>query len=184
MDNKQKMNRKITVSMLIILLLTFCLGITSYALFYVSVEIEENYFQTGVVEIDLNGGRPVIERHEYLFEPGMTVEKEFYVQNNSTWNVYYRVYMADVKGQLADVLEIRIWDKQSGTEYFTGTARNLTREYVGVADDELGIGEKKEMMISFHYPEESGNATQGQELSFSMCADAVQTKNNPNRLFE
>ncbi|MBQ6856161.1 MAG: hypothetical protein IJO13_03560, partial [Lachnospiraceae bacterium] len=156
----------------------------AYALFYATVKIEENYFQTGEVEIDLNGGRPVIERHEYLFEPGMTVEKDFYIQNNSTDDVYYRMYFENVNGELADVMEIRIWDPETGAEYFNGIARRLTRMGVRTAREELAMGERRDLKISFHYPEESGNATQNQEMSFDLKADAVQTRNNPDKQFE
>ena len=55
---------------------------------------------------------------------------------------------------------------------------------VGAADDVLRLHERRELTISFHYPEEAGNGGQAQYLSFDLKADAVQTKNNPNRLFE
>lgn len=184
MRNKKKILKRLTVAMLVILILTSCLGITAYALFYATVQIEENYFQTGYVDIDLNGGRPVIERHEYLFEPGMTVEKDFYIKNDSSWAVYYRLYFDNVTGGLADVMEIRIWDPEAEVEYFQGTANDLTRAFVGSADDELAVGERRDLKISFHYPENAGNATQNQEMTFDLRADAVQTKNNPDREFE
>lgn len=184
MGNKKNIPKRLTAAMLVILILTCCLGITAYALFYVTVEIEENYFKTGYVDIDLNNGRPVIERHEYLFEPGMTVEKDFYIQNNSSWDVYYRLYFDNMTGELAEIMEICIWDPKTGEEYFRGKARELTRTLVGAADDELAVGERKDMKISFHYPETSGNETQNREMSFDLRADAVQTKNNPDKQFE
>ena len=184
MRNRKNILKRLTAAMLVILILTSCLGITAYALFCATVKIEENYFQTGYVDIDLNGGRPVIERHEYLFEPGMTVEKDFYIKNDSSWAVYYRLYFDNVKGDLVDVMEIRIWDPETEEEYFNGKASSLTRAFVGSADDELAVGEQKDLKISFHYPENAGNATQNQEMSFELAADAVQTKNNPDREFE
>ena len=48
----------------------------------------------------------------------------------------------------------------------------------------IHIGEKMDLTIAFHYPEEAGNETQELELSFELCADAVQTKNNPEQQFE
>ena len=184
MRNRNNIIKRITAAMLVILILTSCLGITAYALFYANVQVENNYFQTGEVKINLNGGRPIIEPHEYLFEPGMTVEKEFYIQNESTDSVYYRLFFENVEGKLADVIEVRIWNEETGSEYFSGLARDLTRANVQPAEDVLMLGEKKEMMISFHYPEESGNTTQGEKLSFDLSADAVQIKNNPNKQFE
>ena len=101
---------KLTYSIIIAVLLAIALCITTYALFCATVTVEGNYFKTGMISIDLNGGKPVIEEHEYLFEPGMTVEKPFYIQNQSTWAVYYKIYFDHVEGGLADVLEITILD--------------------------------------------------------------------------
>ena len=42
------------------------------------------------VKINLNNGQPIISEHEFLFEPGMTVKKDFFVENMSTDSVYYR----------------------------------------------------------------------------------------------
>lgn len=184
MSNKKMTIKRMAGAMFVMFFLICCLGITAYALFYATVEVEENYFQTGYVDIDLNGGRPVIERHEYLFEPGMTVEKDFYVQNNSSWAVYFRLFFENVDGKLADVMEITIWDAKTGDEYFRGKANELTKAQVGAAEDELAVGERRDMKISFHYPEMSGNKTQNEELYFDFCAEAVQTRNNPERQFE
>ena len=81
MNNKTSTTKRLTLSVAIAIVLSVCLCITTYALFYATVIVEGNYFKTGMVSIDLNGGKPVIEGHEYLFEPGMTVEKPFYIQH-------------------------------------------------------------------------------------------------------
>ena len=36
----------------------------------------------------------------------------------------------------------------------------------------------------FHFPEATGNSAQAKDLTFTLCADATQTKNNPQRLFD
>ena len=174
--------KKLTLSVIIAIILACSLCITTYALFYATVTVEGNYFKTGIVSIDLNGGKPVIEAHEYLFEPGMTVEKPFYIKNESTWAVYYKIYFDNVDGGLADVLEITILDGDK--VLYEGTARTLTRQNVIAADGILLVGEKRDLTIRFHYPESSGNATQNYQLKFDLCADAVQEKNNPNKDFD
>lgn len=75
MSNKQEKHtaKKLAASVLAIIILSVCLYITTYALVMVSVSVPDNYFQTGSVGINLNNGKPVIEEHEFLFEPGMTV---------------------------------------------------------------------------------------------------------------
>ncbi len=81
--------KKLSVSIVTMVILCMCLCITSFAMGMAVYEVRDNHFQTGGIDIDLNGGRPVISAEEFLFEPGMTVEKPFYIQNNGTWAVYY-----------------------------------------------------------------------------------------------
>ena len=92
MDKK----KRLTVSVIVLAVLCCCLAVTSFALAYQVAKLENNSFQTGGIGIDLNGGKPVITADEYLFEPGMTVEKPFYIQNNGTWAVYYKLYFSEV----------------------------------------------------------------------------------------
>lgn len=182
MKAKSDTRRQLIGRVLIVVVLAICLFITTYALVMVAVSVPDNYFQTGKVEINLNDGRPVIEEHEFLFEPGMTVNKEFFIENCSTWECYYKIYMDQVQGGLATVLEVTIRD--GDTILFTGTAAELSRSDVQAAEDTLRMHEKKQLSITFHYPEEEGNATQDHTLSFRLCAEGVQSKNNPGKLFE
>lgn len=174
--------RRLVASVIAIIVLVFCLCMTTYALVTVSVAVPDNYFKTGSVEINLNDGRPVIEEHEFLFEPGMTVTKNFFIENRSTWDVYYKLYFEEVRGGLATVLQITVQDGEK--VLFEGTAAELSRERVSAAADPLRVNEKRKLTISFHYPEAAGNATQDMTLSFKFCAEAVQTKNNPDMLFD
>lgn len=182
MAQQNKTAKKLTASVVTIVLLAVCLCITTFALIYSTLAVDNNLFQTGEVKINLNDGRPVIENHEFLFEPGMTVKKKFFIENESTWDVYYKLYLDNVEGGLADVLEVSIQD--GDTVLFSGNASALTREKVGAADDILRLHERRELTISFHFPEEAGNSEQGLYLSFDLKADAVQTRNNPQRVFD
>ena len=88
----------------------------------------------------------------------------------------------DVDGGLADVLEITV--KDGDKVLYSGKAADLIRENVGAADDMLKLNERRNLTVYFHFPEKAGNAAQNHVLTFSMSADAVQTKNNPNKLFD
>lgn len=174
--------KKLTGGIITIIILALCLCFTTFALVWATVSVENNLFHTGLVEINLNDGKPVIHENEFIFEPGMTVKKELFIENNSTWSVYYKLYLDNVSGGLADVLEISIKDGEK--TLYTGTANELNRQSVVAADDILQIKEKKTLTVVFYYPEDKGNDTQNLDLTFTMCADATQTKNNPNRLFD
>lgn len=184
-SNRQKrIGKEFVLSFLAAVLLTICLCITTYALVMVSVAVPDHYFQTGRIEINLNDGEPVIEEHEFLFEPGMTVTKSFFIENRSTWDVYYKLYLDELQGGLATVLDVSIRDTASGQILFTGKAAELSKQQVHAADDVLRESEKRNLEISFHYPEDAGNSTQNMSLTFNLCAEAVQTKNNPDKRFD
>jgi len=130
-----KTAKKLTGGIVAIVILALCLCITTFALVYASVSVNNNIFHTGEVKINLNDGKPVIQEHEFLFEPGMTVVKDFFVENESTWDVYYRLYLDNVSGGLADVLTITV--KDGDKTLYSGTANELTRQNVLAADDTL-----------------------------------------------
>lgn len=181
MDKNRETFKKLTKSVITIVTLSICLCITTSALVLSMVSIDGHLFSTGEIDIDLNGGKPVIEEHEFIFKPGMTVVKDFYIENNSTWDVYYKIYFDDISGGLSDVLEVTIRDGEK--ILFAGKPSELTRQMVSSADDILSLKEKRELKIEFNYPNESENSTQDSTLSFTLCADAVQTKNNHNKEF-
>ena len=180
--SETKTAKRLTGGIIAIIILAVCLCITTIALVYASVSVENNLFRTGKVKINLNDGKPVIQEHEFLFEPGMTVVKDFFIENDSTWDVYYRLYLDNVSGGLSRVLTVTV--KDGDKVLYFGTANELTRQNVVAADDTLKIGQKRNLTVYFHFPEDKGNETQNLDLTFTMCAEATQTKNNPNRLFD
>lgn len=175
--------KKLSISVVTLVLLCFGLCATSFALAYTVIKVENNSFQTGGIEIDLNGGQSIITAGEYLFEPGMTVEKPFYIQNNGTWAVYYKLYFAGVDGELGDVLDVTILNDENET-LLTGKLSELTQANTPALEDGLGVGERRNLTVRFHFPEEAGNNAQGSTLTFELSAIAVQTKNNPDKEFE
>ena len=182
MKRSSKTKKRLKGSIVAVIVLAICLCITTYAIVWASVSVNENVFQTGKVQINLNDGKPVIEEREFLFEPGMTVQKNFFIENESTCEVYYKLYFTNAEGGLADILEITITDGDK--TLYRGTAAELNRTAVSAAENSLGLNERRDLMISFHYPENADNRGQACTLTFNLCADAVQTKNNPQMLFD
>lgn len=183
MSNKKNV-RRLTVGVITIILLSLCLTGTTFALVWATVSVENNLFQTGIVKINLNNGEPVINTEDFLFEPGATLKRDFFIENQSTWEVYYKIYFKNLRGGLEDKIEVVITPKDSDKILFRGIAADLTRANVQAADDTLEIGECSYFTAYFHMPQNVGNEGQLLSLEFDMCADAVQTKNNPHRLFD
>ena len=173
--------KKLMACVATIVALSLCLCLTTYALAFSLLATESVLFRTGRVSINLNDGKPVIEANEFLFEPGATVKKNFFLENNSTWDVYYKLYFENVDGGLADHLQITLSNGKK--VLYTGTAAELD-ENVPSVDDALTIGEKRVLTLTLQFPQNVGNDAQGQYMTFDLRADAVQAKNNPNRLFD
>ncbi len=136
---------------------------------------------TAPVKINLNGGNPVISEYEYEFKPDTTVEKTFYVENEGSQNLYYKMYFNHVSGELADLLEVTILNGE--IVLYSGTAKSLTRNKVKAVNDILCPGERRYLTIRFHMPNTAESTGKDMSLSFDFCVDAVQMQNNPNKDF-
>lgn len=180
MLDEKKTSKRLTVVIAILIATIICLTVATLALIMAAVKVPNNEFSTGTIAINMNDGKPVIDAtdptEEFKFiEPGMTIMKDFFVENMSSDSVYYRIYLENITGPLASVLEITI--KDGDTAIYTGTAAGLLRNRAKSAG-QLTVGERKDLTIWFHYPEDAGNHTQRNELTFNLCAEVVQTKNN------
>ena len=214
-NNNNNLNmKKLMISIITIIIVTVCFLSTTFALIYDSVSVKDNYYQTGMVDVyisdlqkvdkeDINGSLPInsdsndIELDDFIFEPGMTVVKSFYIENRSTCDVYYRLYLDELKGDLANIIEITITiddddnNSSNDTVLFSNVkASNLSKDSINdfIKDnpnsvDELEEGESKSYKIYFHYPSESNNSGQDKSLSFKLSVEATQTKNNADKEF-
>ncbi len=180
-NEKNRTIRRLTIALGVIIVLAVCLCVTTFALIYSRVTVDENIFRTGTVKINLNDEKPIIEADEFLFEPGMTVEKRFFIENESSDSVYYKIYFENIGGDLANVLKVKIWDKENNVVLYDGKAINLTVD--NSESDVLYEDERRDLYATFHFPEESGNNMQNAFLQFDMCATATQTRNNHDREF-
>lgn len=180
--NKTMGKKKLIRGCLLIVILITGFLVTTQALINLSVSVDDNLFQTGSLKINLNDGKTIIDENEFIFEPGMMVTKEFFVENQSTFAVYYKIYFKDVSGGLADVLNITI--KKDDQVLYQGTASELNKEDVSVIDEILDSNKKHVLKAIFHYPKDVNNDTQDSSLIFKLGVDAVQAKNNPNKEFE
>ncbi len=183
--------RRLMIALAVVVILAICLCVTTFALLYSMVAVEGNFFSTATVKINLNNGDAIIDPDEFLFEPGMTVQKKFFIENESSDSVYYKIYFENIDGALADVLDVTISYINGGEVLYSGKARNLTYDNQKVGSGELGlskveIGEfgfrpedkRHDLYATFYFPEESGNNMQNAFLQFDMYATATQKRNN------
>ena len=169
-------DKKLQINVITLILLCLGLCITSFAMaMTISYSIRDNYFQTGIIKVNLNDGKAIMDERDPLFEPGMTITKNFFIKNESSEAIYYKLNFTGVSGELSKAIEVTIFDS-SLNELVSG------KIYEFEADKEL-IGslsryEKQDLIAQFHFPKSGGNEYKDKSVEFKMSAIAVQAKNN------
>ena len=190
--SNSSVQKKAWISILVILLLFVMFVVTTYAFVASFVTSEGNLFETAKVDIDLNGGKPIFTEESFIaepgepslfLEPGRMARREFTVTNNSTVDVYYRLYLTEVEGILQDVLTINFYDESEKLLY-SCLMSDLNDEKPFVDETVLKVGETKTLIADVVMAESSGNIYQDEAVTFSVVADATQVRNNPGRVFE
>lgn len=181
--NRQNKTKKKAVGSIVTITVLFCmLAITTYALIFSLVSVDNNQFDMGRVKIELNGGQRIFDGSDLNIEPGYTIKRDFTVENKSTVDVYYRLYMENVTGSLQEVLTFEVYD---GDELlFRGKADKFTKESICQGSEPLSVGETRTLTMLVKMDENAGNEYQNGGITFDMTADAVQVRNNPDKQFE
>ena len=156
---------------------------TTIAIAANQVTLGENAFQTGVLKVNLNDGKPVFDQ-DILFEPGMMVQQKFTIANEGSVDAYYRLYFSEIDGDLAKELQVEI--KEGKKRIFEGYFEDLmeSEDIIYANTSTLKAEETKEMTILITLPEESKNTMQGKTVSFRLNYDAIQKDGNISKDFE
>ncbi len=171
---KPTTEEKLIIGIVLVSMLSGCLVLTTLELTHSGISVTDNAFHTGAIHINLNDGSPLIQEHEILFQPGMTVERDFFIENSSTDSVYYRLYFDDLSGELANVLTITI--KDGDDILYCATADQLTRTNAIDTVDVLYAGQRKNLTVLFYFPEDKENSAQNMSLQFTIHAEAIQAQ--------
>lgn len=169
-------DKKLQINVITLILLCLGLCITSFAMaMTISYSIRDNYFQTGIIKVNLNDGKAIMDERDPLFEPGMKIQKPFFIKNESSEAIYYKLNFTGVSGGLSEAIIVTILDS-SLNELVSGTIAEFENEKELIGS--LGKNEKQDLIAQFYFPESKGNEYKDKTVQFKMSAIAVQTKNN------
>ncbi len=182
MDKTRKTGKKAVGSIVMIAVLFLMLVITTYALVASFVSVEDNLFETGTVQIELNGGKTVFDGSDMNIEPGHSLVRDFTVENIGSADIHYRLYLENVEGALQEVLTFSVYDGDK--LLFTGKAKDFSKQSPCISETPLAVGETRTLTAVVKMDEAAGNAYQTAGITFDMTAEAVQAKNNPDKAFE
>lgn len=181
-ERARNLTKRLTASIIAILILTTALTVTTFILVSTMISQTGNIFSTGNVAINLNDGKPIITADDALFEPGATFERPFTIHNLGSCDVWYKFYFENADGELASHIYVEI--KDGDKLLASGKLNEITYASSRAIDNTLAAGEKKNLVISFHLEEATGNDMQEELLSFDFSVKAVQAKNNPDKNFD
>ena len=182
MDKTGKTGRKAVGSIAAIAALFLMLAATTYALVASFVSVEDNLFETGKVQIELNGGKTVFDGSDMNIEPGHSLVRDFTVENTGSADIHYRLYLENVEGALQEVLTFSVYDGDK--LLFTGKAKDFSKQSPCISETPLAVGETRTLTAVVKMDEAAGNAYQTAGITFDMTAETVQAKNNPDKAFE
>lgn len=134
----------------------------------------------GSLQIDLNGGEPVLGS-DILFEPGMTIRKDFTLENKGTADCFYKIYFTELPEEIAEKITVTILD---GTQtIISSTMLDMTKETAYVINDNLMGGEKEVFTLCLEISDKIENIEQSSEYTLDMFIEAVQRDNNADANF-
>lgn len=172
--------------------------VTSLMLAASSLEVRlgNHIFRTETMKIGIHGvldgerseeltfsganGKPIT-----LVEPGMTLRGDFCVVNDSTFDVYYRLYFSRLEGGLKDILQATILDKETGEVLYGPVALSSMESADNFPQGKtLASHQSRDMVLELYFPKDAGNEYQNQSLSCEINVDMTQVRNNDGQEYD
>jgi hypothetical protein len=164
----------------LILLFAMLVGAT-YAILIALVDVKDNFFETGYVKIELNGGKLVFDGSDFNLAPSSSITKPMTVKNLSSVPIHYRVYLENVSGSLSEAISFNIYN---GSELVkTIEIADFDSKNALVSDESLIVNGEKTYSIEAFFNESAGTTYQNATVTFDFVAEAVQAPYNPNKEF-
>lgn len=181
MNKHNETGKKVYRSIFAIALLFTMLVVTTYALVLSSVSSEGNGFYMGTVKIDLNGGNTIFDGTLNNIDENGNISKNFTVENSGTAEIYYRLYLDNIQGSMAKNVIFEIYDGDK--LLYTAPPEKFTKQNPCYGAEPLAAGEVKTLTAVVKLASDDETTAFGR-MNFDITADAVQTKNNPERIFD
>lgn len=159
-----EMSDHITNHLFFIVALVFLLCLVTIRIAYADLK-GANY------SINLNDGKPVIDEENFEFFPGVTVERDFFIENMGDKALYYKLFFSNIEGNLGEYLEIKI--TEDGKTVIEGKLTDYQKSNKNILKRRLEAYEKKKLHITFSLPTDVENAAKDETVEFDLKALAV-----------
>lgn len=178
-----ELKKKIGMNMAILVMLFLLLAVSTYALFSPVLIIKDNIFTTASApKVTINDGKKVFNEKDLSFGPGERIMKPMKIKNQSDMELHYRVYLENVKGPLEDVLIFNIYFNDQLKHSVKLSDFGKSNAYISHIP--LKAGEERTYFVEAVFPVGYNNQHSNQYVYFDFVVNAVQAKNNPDKLFD
>lgn len=165
------MNKKLAISLILIGVLAFSLGLGSYAWFTSTATSSDNLFETGTLKIDVNSPVITVADFSNIYPSWNSGAKTYDVRNQGTLNLKYRMTVQGEAGELLfdgpTPLQVKINDNDFVDIDQAGTV------YIG----EIEAGQTDGLNLQFRLPSDADNDYQDESASFTFVFEATQVDN-------
>jgi hypothetical protein len=164
---KSKKKEKHMMRNVIILMIFISLGVWTY---YVCNPKDDHIYQ-----IEINQEELEFKNTDINLSPGDDVSNPLIIKNTGNQLVYYQIYLANVKGQLQDVVIFQIY--QDEQLIFSSKASQFNVENAFQPTNAIKPGETHSYDLKVFISEESGNEYENSVLNFDFITIINKEKN-------
>lgn len=165
------MNKKLVISLVLIGVLAFGLGIGSYAWFTSTATSSNNLFETGTLVINVDS--PIITVAEFgnIYPSWNSGVKEYDVKNEGTLDLKYKMR---VEGTAGD----KLFDGVTPLQVSINGGAFVDMDQAGTIDiGQIAAGTTDGLQLQFRLPSEADNEYQNESASFTFVFEATQIDN-------
>jgi hypothetical protein len=164
---KPKKKEKHMMRNMIVLMIFISLGIWTY---YVCNPNDDHSYQ-----IEINQEELVFQDTDINLSPGDNISKPLIIKNTGNQLVYYQVYLANVRGNVQDVVIFQIY--QDDQLIFSSKASQFNVENAFQPENAIKPGETHTYDLKVVISEEAGNEYENSVLNFDFITIINKEKN-------
>lgn len=175
------MKKRVVLSLVLVAMLAFGIGMGTYAWFTDEAVVADNVFETGTLDIGVNyfaiPEQPWFIGFENM-KPGDSETRILTVKNSGSLNLKYRITAEKGSGSSAlyNQLNLKVTDIQGARKpLYEGPLNGLTTDRIL---QQLEAGKTQNLWFTVTLPETAGNDCQGKSTTVKFVFEATQLDNN------
>jgi len=165
------MNKKLIISLVMIGVLAFGLGLGSYAWFTSTATSSDNLFETGTLVIDVDSPVIAVEEFNNIYPSWNSGLETYAVRNEGTLDLKYRMTVEGPEGNM-------LFDGVTPIQVSINGKAYVDIDEAGTVEiGQIAAGQTDGLELQFRLPAEADNEYQDETASFTFVFEATQVDN-------